>query len=235
MTCRNSRITAHGTAWLAGCLLALVLPGLTWSAEDILKPAEAFRYEVTTAEQDVIVRWRIEPGHYLYKERMSYVSRTDGVQLGEAVLPPGKPYHDEFFGDMHIYRGAAEVRIPIVHRALGADALQLELRSQGCADIGLCYPPQVWTASVPLEESGGGSVLQRLLLDRSAAQQTGDPLPAEKAFRPAVEIIDPFNLRVHWLIADGYYLYRDSLTVSASGDVAQTATPVIPPGTPKWD
>jgi len=206
--------------------------------QEILKPEEAFRYEVTATADEVVVNWTIEPEHYLYKERMSYASRGDAVTIGAARMPAGKPYADEFFGEMHIYRNTAEIRIPIAARAAGADTLTLELRSQGCADIGLCYPPQVWTAEVdlpPTPPASAGSSLTRLMGSGGPARSSDDPLPPEQAFRLNIDMADPFTLRIEWDIEAGYYLYRDSLVVSSTGNAAAVGTPTIPPGTPTWD
>ncbi|MBT8445086.1 MAG: protein-disulfide reductase DsbD, partial [Gammaproteobacteria bacterium] len=195
-----------------------------------------FRYDISVAGDEVIVLWDIEPGHYLYKERMSYASRSVDVTFGDAALPKGKPYTDEFFGDMHIYRESAEIRIPIVARPAGVTELEVELKSQGCADIGLCYPPQTWTANVTLPASGdpgGPSPLARLMSGATAGAD--EPLPPEQAFRPLVDVVDPFNLRVEWTIEDGYYLYRDSLKVSSSGNAAAVGPPNLPAGTTTWD
>jgi thiol:disulfide interchange protein DsbD len=203
-------------------------------ANDILKPEEAYKYSVSAVGEEITVRWRIEPEHYLYKKRMSFASLTESIVLGTANLPSGIPHTDEFFGEMEIYRDEAIVRIPIAQRAPGANQLELEIRSQGCADIGLCYPPQVWTSAVTLETSAGGK-LGRLLNSGPNTSTGMDPLPVDLAFQPMVSIVSPFELQVNWTIADGYYLYRDSIKISATGDVAQPGNPVIPPGTPKWD
>ena len=223
------------SALMATALLAAVS---AMAKQEILKPEQAFRYEVTATSDEVIVNWTIEPEHYLYKERMSYASRSDAITIGEARMPAGKPYADEFFGEMHIYRNSAEIRIPIATRAAGADTLTLELRSQGCADIGLCYPPQVWTAAVdlpPAPPTKAGTSLTRMMGSGGAARSSDDPLPPEQAFRPNVEVADPFTLRIEWDIVDGYYLYRDSLVVRSTSTAVAVGTPVIPPGTPTWD
>ena len=65
-------------------------------------------------------------------------------------MPEGKLYRDEYFGDMHIYRDTAEIRLPIASRSPGIDSIALAIKSQGCADAGLCYPPQVWVTNVSL-------------------------------------------------------------------------------------
>lgn len=222
------------TKWLALALLLLAASG-AGAAEDILKPEEAFRYEVSADSRALSLRWSIEPAHYLYRERMSFASKTPGVELGDAVLPPGKPYDDEFFGPMEIYRGAVTARIPLVSVPAGTTQMELEIRSQGCADIGLCYPPQKWltTVALPAAAAGTGGSLSRLMADGAAAGTDG-PMAPDDAFQPLVELIDPFRVAVTWNIADGYYLYRDSLTVSGDG-AAQPGPAAIPAGTPKWD
>ncbi len=140
-------------------LLLCFLPWLAVAApsfDDILKPEEAFRYTVEATTTEIIVRWTIEPEHYMYKKRMGYRSLTEGVELGEAQLPTGKTYEDEFFGPMEIYRNSAVITIPILSRAPGIEDVELEIRSQGCADIGLCYPPQKWIALAIFGQSVGG-------------------------------------------------------------------------------
>ena len=230
---------SYKTARLGAFLIVVGLVAVGFAsplraAEDILKPEEAYKYEVSSDANEITVRWRIEPGHYLYKKRMGYASLTDTVEFGEVILPDGLPHFDEFFGQMDIYRDAAIVRIPIAKRAPGAASVELEIRSQGCADIGLCYPPQVWTSSVAFEKPAAGK-LERLMNGAPGARSATDPLPAELAFQPVVDVTGPFDLQINWIIAEGYYLYRDSLKVSAAGAIAQPALPVIPAGTPKWD
>jgi thiol:disulfide interchange protein DsbD len=228
--------------WCTVGLLFSLAAGTASAAEpDVLRPEQAFRYEVSATADDVQVRWRIEPGYYLYKERMSYASRTPDVRLGSAVLPDGMPYHDEFFGDMHIFRSEAVVRIPVVERPAGTTALQLELKSQGCADIGLCYPPQSWNATVTLPARGltgdvprGGALGGLLGLGASAGVDDA-PLPPEKAFRAYAELTDTNTVQITWGIAEGYYLYRDSLKASSETSGVALGPLQIPRGEPKED
>ena len=55
-------------------------------------------------------------------------------------LPAGKRKHDEFFGDVETYRGQVLVRLPLAE-ASGGRTLTVHADSQGCADAGVCYPP----------------------------------------------------------------------------------------------
>jgi thiol:disulfide interchange protein DsbD len=200
-------------------------------AADPLRPEQAFRYAAAVEGSDIVVRWTIEPGYYLYRERMSYATKTAGAELGTPVLPEGLPYKDEFFGEMHIYRENALVRVPVLK--LPPDGrLDLDIRSQGCADIGLCYPPQHWTTTVMAQAAPGRGTGLAGLLRR---QDPDAPLPPEKVFHVSAELLDPTTLRVTWDIAEGYYLYRDSLKVVSTSPGVQLGAPALPPGTPKED
>ena len=134
-------------------------------AQDVLRPEEAFRYQTEIRGDEVLVRWIIEPEHYLYRDRMGVSGLTPGIELGEAVFPQGELHADEFFGEMEIYRDEAVVRIPFERSEDAPDELELELRLQGCADFGLCYPPQKWTTTLPLASSEPS---------RASLQDTGD-------------------------------------------------------------
>jgi len=77
--------------------------------------------------------FQIKPGYYLYQKRLKF----DGVPADQhPQLPPALNHHDEFFGDSAVYRDQLELLLPA--NAQG----QLRLGWQGCADAGLCYPPQ---------------------------------------------------------------------------------------------
>lgn len=51
-------------------------------------------------------------------------------------MPEGESHSDEFFGEQPVYRQGLEVKIP------AAASGQIKVSYQGCADAGLCYPPQ---------------------------------------------------------------------------------------------
>jgi thiol:disulfide interchange protein DsbD len=107
---------------------------------DFLSVDEAFTLHVEQpGAGGVVLRWDIAPGYYLYKERLRFAGLPPGI---EPQLPSGEPYHDEYFGDSRIYRHSLEVQLP------DADIASIELGWQGCADAGLCYPPQARTVAL---------------------------------------------------------------------------------------
>lgn len=77
--------------------------------------------------------FQIKDGYYLYQKRLKF----DGLPAAQQpALPVAENHHDEFFGDSAIYRQQLELLLPAT--ASG----ELRLGWQGCADAGLCYPPQ---------------------------------------------------------------------------------------------
>lgn len=85
------------------------------------------------ADGQMRLYFQIKPGYYLYQKRLKF----DGLPADQhPQLPPALNHHDEFFGDSAVYRDQLELLLPA--NAQG----QLRLGWQGCADAGLCYPPQ---------------------------------------------------------------------------------------------
>ena len=141
------------------CALALVLAAISpaaaqdWLDEEpeFLPVDEAF---VLSAELDgdgaLVARWTIEDGYYLYRHRFAFKTREgDGARVGEATVPPGKAKVDEYFGEVEVYYGQARASAPV--RA-GSGPLEVGIGYQGCAEAGLCYPPQTrWVAVAPAD------------------------------------------------------------------------------------
>ncbi|KIF58237.1 protein-disulfide reductase DsbD [Pseudomonas fluorescens] len=77
--------------------------------------------------------WQIADGYYLYQKRLKF----DGLATESVpALPEGESHSDEYFGEQPVYRQGLELKIP------AAATGQIKVSYQGCADAGLCYPPQ---------------------------------------------------------------------------------------------
>ncbi|WP_217475118.1 protein-disulfide reductase DsbD [Stutzerimonas stutzeri] len=116
------------------------LGGLNNSA-DFLPVREAFRLSVidSTAEQ-IKLRFVAAEGYYLYRHRFQFKSSDAGVVIGEAQLPTGKQKTDDYFGEVEVYYGVLDVELPLRNPA--GKPFTLQVTYQGCADKGLCYPPE---------------------------------------------------------------------------------------------
>jgi thioredoxin:protein disulfide reductase len=131
--------------WL---LLFLAAPGaaqLFQKADELLEPEKAFRFSARPVDDGVEVRFAIADGYYMYRERFRFDAKGD-VRLGKPEFPAGIAHKDEFFGEMQIYRKDVRIRIP----AQGSGRLDLNVVSQGCADVGVCYVPMESQASLRL-------------------------------------------------------------------------------------
>ena len=223
-------------AWLALLAIAAVPAAngaapVAQEAQDFLPVEQAFEYAVRASGNALVVSYNVREGYYLYRERLGFASDTPGVTLGTPEYPRGLPHHDEYFGDQEIYRGAAAIRVPYTATRPAPGAIDLKLKLQGCADAGLCYPPQTWTTHVALPAAGG-------LLGRLGGGPAGDGddfLPVDQAFALSAAPAEVNAVRLRWVIADGYYLYRSRIKVAGASALAQLGTVQLPRGLPHHD
>ena len=152
----TARLPRFLTFLFAALISLLALAG--HAADEPLPAEEAFRASARLIDdKQVEIRFRVADGYYLYRHRFKFAA--DGISFGEPTLPPGKPKKDDAFGDVEIYRGELVFTLPI---SAGQPPFTLQLTSQGCADIGICYPPQVHALDVS-SGSTVGSLLGRAL------------------------------------------------------------------------
>ena len=139
---------------LATTAAAQGLLGPSSNQDQFLPVDEAF---VLGARADggerIALDWRVAPGYYLYRHRISVKTATPGFTLGDIALPDGKKKTDEFFGDVEVYYYGLAATVPVTRPADGS-ALEIAVSYQGCADAGLCYPPVTKTLTVDLPPSG---------------------------------------------------------------------------------
>ena len=127
---------------------------------------DAFRLAVELGSDGAILaRWDLVEGYYLYRHAFAVAVRgVDGaapVTLGAPEIPPGIAKFDDYFGDVEVYYQQAQMRVPV---AEGRGRVEVGISYQGCADAGLCYPPETkWVtldlmaANAPGADAGAGS------------------------------------------------------------------------------
>lgn len=167
-----------------------------WSplrAEDFLDAERAFPLAVRVLDADrVELRFDAAPGYYLYRDKFSVSATPASASVGEPQVPRGKVKYDETFEkDVETLRDAVAIVVPVPRQG----AFQLVVGNQGCADKGLCYPPQQRTVDVGMGPSGvvsvslaappeaaakrGGGLLSALTASPASAAQP--PSPATQA------------------------------------------------------
>ena len=236
--------------WLAPMLASAI------NESELLPPEQAFPGgAVALGPERIEASWEIAEGYYLYQHRLAVTTTTPGVVLGEPILPPGAEKEDEFFGRVVTYRTRVAAQIPVLKRPPGATPVMLDLASQGCADLGICYPPMSQPVAIELPlmaqaqpaqfapaptppAAPASQRLQNLL--GGGSQSLGiagdDLLPPEEAFMPTAESTDGRSIRIKWHIADGYYLYRDKIGLTLTeADGVELGTVTTPEGEEKED
>ncbi|XOB94259.1 protein-disulfide reductase DsbD [Pseudomonadota bacterium 24LQ007] len=145
---------------------------LAEGGNEFLPVDEAFQYDVQEHSDDSIrISWRIAPDYYLYRKRIE-VQGQNG-ELEEVIYPAGVTISDKFFGESEVYYDSADLII----RPGNAEVLKLSW--QGCAEAGLCYPPQNATINLTdnastLPEGPASPASDGLAADQSLAGQLAD-------------------------------------------------------------
>ncbi|WP_437881721.1 protein-disulfide reductase DsbD [Pseudomonas sp. LRF_L74] len=131
---------------------------------DFLPVQEAFRLSLAdSSPTSARLQFIIADGYYLYRHRFQFRVEPSDLAAGETVLPNGEAKHDEFFGDVEVYHGVLEPQIPLNNPY--NLPLTIHVTYQGCADKGLCYPPQTQRIEVggnAGDQATGPSATQRI-------------------------------------------------------------------------
>lgn len=110
---------------------------------EFLDPADVFKVEKISRQGAwLVAQGQIADGYYVYRHSLKLVSAQD--KAVDVELPPGTPKQDEFFGDTVIYTAdGLQLRVPASE--VDSEAGSMTLHWQGCAEAGICYPPQTMT------------------------------------------------------------------------------------------
>ncbi len=99
---------------------------------------EAFVLTVSRGAGEIQLHWQVKPGYYLYKDRLGFSGQHIDAR---PTLPHGIEKYDEIFGDVEVYYSELLVELPVLPE-MSEDNGKITVEYQGCADAGLCYPPQ---------------------------------------------------------------------------------------------
>ncbi len=152
---------------------------------EFLPVREAYRLDgALLGDSNLRLYWQITDGYYLYqhafKVRPQHAASKEPLAI---TLPPAVAKTDEFFGDVAVYYGEADL---IVALPESTNTLTVAVTYQGCADAGLCYPPETEYLSVNV---GTGSVSTAQPGATVDANQSASPptiaLPSAQTSAPA--------------------------------------------------
>ncbi|CNL04473.1 protein-disulfide reductase DsbD [Yersinia kristensenii] len=134
---------------------------------------QAFAFDFRQQGDQLTLSWQIHPDYYLYRQQIKIVPKN--ATLGAFILPEGIAHHDEFYGEVAIFKQQLTLKIPITQ---AGEQASVSVTYQGCAEAGFCYPPE--TRVVPLSAVTAGSAV--VTMPPIAATTT--PAPTELPFSP---------------------------------------------------
>ena len=189
-------------------------------AEEVFKPeihqsatADGYRTEVTI---------RFPDGYYLYADKTT-LSGADG----EETRTPAEAKDDPYLGPVQVWHHAPTITVNHHDRAE-----TFTLKTQGCEENVICYPPTTWTLQVPAAELAATAPAEAAVASpvAEAAAEAADSaspslfqtpkdmiLPEDQAFLVKAEADGKGMLHVQYRMPDGYYLYRHSLKAELDG------------------
>ncbi|HBM29326.1 MAG TPA: thiol:disulfide interchange protein [Halomonas sp.] len=125
------------------CWLPVIAHGQWFSSSndsDFLPVMEAFQPSAWHDGETLSIGVDIADAYYLYRHQLSVTSQQPEIDLGTPEIPQGTFTTDEFMGDVYVFRDRVVFDVPLSEPSSGP--IEIELTFQGCADAGLCYPPE---------------------------------------------------------------------------------------------
>jgi len=183
---------------------------------EFLPVDQALPFSYRTDGDALVLEWDIAPGHYLYKSRIAVTPVSAGINLGELGFErPGIVTNDEFFGEMAVFYDPVQARQP-VRLPTGITEAELQVSYQGCANAGLCYPPQTRNLLFYANRNGLSSAAPGEAINSNATSDVsnGRPNPADAVSdtRSASGLAGFMSHQPTWLIAGLFFLLGLGLT-----------------------
>ena len=166
---------------------SIVMATMLWALpahaqQDFLAPEQAFRLTaVKQADGQVRLNWKISKGYYLYRKQMKVEADPAG-SAPQVAWPAGTLKTDQTFGESEVYLD----NVDVVVQAPNAPALTVGW--QGCADAGLCYPPQ--SKRVDLAGLGATPLASTGVADAAAGRAPSSALGEDQALAERLSRID---------------------------------------------
>ncbi|WP_375185183.1 protein-disulfide reductase DsbD [Pseudoalteromonas sp.] len=159
---------------------------------NLLQPAEqkflpvdqAFVFDFDQQGKTLFIGWDIAPDYYLYKKKVEIIAKGADIEIPD--LGKGVIIEDEFFGKTEVFFDSLSVVSKLSNVTEGA---VVKVRFQGCAEAGLCYPPEVRT--IPLSVIAGEQVSQAADAGNALAALTQAADTNEASSAPSQEVSKP--------------------------------------------
>ena len=211
-------------------LVTLFLLNLTFTVsaldqDELLAVDDAFSPKILEINSDNIkLRFNIADKYYLYKHAFKFPNDDKQIKFGVAQIPDGQKKEDEFFGEVETYHHQIDIVIPY-ENPQGLDSSAFKFKYQGCAEAGVCYPPQTKTVELALLQATNLTSNVNLLNTSSEGLGLGDErqwngqqesiLSEEQAFLFETIALDGKQLSARFTMGANIYLYKDKVKLTS--------------------
>lgn len=136
----NAQSTGNGPASGKGDSLES-LAGMSGqsSSQEPLPPEQAFKPSVSIKGDTVSLHWAIADGYYLYRDRIKVGLLNGSASLVDGQIGQGEEKDDPNFGKTYVFHNTLDAKVDI--KGANGKPVTLVVGYQGCASLGLCYPP----------------------------------------------------------------------------------------------
>ena len=159
---------------------------------EFLPVDQAFKVSVRARDAHTLVAEFVPAkGYYLYRDKLGVAPGADsGVAVKSLTLPRGEIKNDPNFGDTEVFHTPVQVVVALERKRAGEQRIGVETNFQGCAEAGLCYPPERKRFDVVLAAFDAGGTQARSVAAAAGgpgvAEQPPAPEPAAAVRRVAV-------------------------------------------------
>lgn len=186
------------------------------SEQELLPPDEAFKLSLEVRDDHTLIA-HLSPAkdYYLYRDKISFESKSEGIHIEQVALPTGKMKNDQLFGQTEVYYQPLEAVITLRREAPTPQPLSLSATYQGCNEpIGVCYAPINKTNEIllPAVKAAINAVADTMSGDANAAytDSTADLFSTPSNSAPLFEtesykIERLFASGNFWLILSGFF------------------------------
>ena len=122
--------------WLL--LILLAMPAWAVDQQDLLAPDQAFKLALVRHGDGLQLTLEVAPGYYVYRDRIG-LDTVPADLTRPPVFPAGVVKQDPWFGRQVVYEGPTRIDVPL--QATAPAHFTVNVRLQGCALAGVCYPP----------------------------------------------------------------------------------------------
>jgi len=115
------------------------------SGNEPLPPEQAFKPSISVKGDTVSLHWAIADGYYLYRDRIKVGIANADAKLVNGQIGAGEKKDDPTFGTVYVFHHQLDAKVDIANSS--GKPITLVVGYQGCASLGLCYPPMTtaWT------------------------------------------------------------------------------------------